>query len=84
VPSYLVESYVARTRAGDLAAMNSRARAAADAMRRQGIAVRYVRSTFLPDDEVCFHLFKAPTLEIATEVSTRASIPYDRIVEAIE
>jgi len=43
-----------------------------------------VRSTFLPEDEVCLHVFEAPSLQAAGEVSRRAAIAYDRIVEAVE
>lgn len=82
--SYLVESYVARTRAGELDPTTRRARAAAEAMRTEGIAVRYVRSTFLRNDEVCLHLFEAPSLEAATELTRRAAIACNRIIEAVE
>ena len=85
MPSYLVESYLARAaHAVELPATTRRARAAAEAMCREGIAVSHVRSTFLPEDEVCLHLLEAPSLAAATELSTRAAIPCDRIVEAIE
>ena len=84
MPSYLVESYLARTRAVALDGATKRASEAAEAMRIAGIVVRHVRSTFLPDDEVCLHLFEAESLEAVTEVIRRAAIPYDRIVEAIE
>jgi Protein of unknown function (DUF4242) len=84
MPSYLVESYLARTRAVALDGATKRANEAAEAMRTAGIVVRHVRSTFLPDDEVCLHLFEAESLEAVTEVTRRAAIPYDRIVEAIE
>jgi hypothetical protein len=84
MPSYLVESYLAPARADELAATTSRARRAAEAMCAEGVAVRYVRSTFLVEDEVCLHLFEAPSAEAAGEASTRAAISYDRIVEAVE
>lgn len=84
MPSYLVESYLSRTRASELAATTSRARQAAEAMGREGIAVRHVRATFLAEDEVCLHLFEAPSAEAAGEASRRAAIAYDRIVEAVE
>jgi hypothetical protein len=57
---------------------------AAEAMRGEGIAVRYVRSTFLPDDEVCFLFFGAPSLQVALELSKRAEIACNRIAEAVE
>lgn len=84
MPSYLVESYLSRTRATELAATTSRARQSAEAMSGEGIPVRHVRATFLAEDEVCLHLFEAPSAEAAGEASRRAAIAYNRIVEAIE
>jgi hypothetical protein len=84
MPSYLVESYLARTRADQLATTTSLARRAAAAMCAEGISVRHVRSTFLAEDEVCLHFFEAPSVEAVGEVSRRAAISYDRITEAIE
>jgi len=84
MPSYLVESSLARTRAAELAATASRARWAAEAMCEEGVLVRHVRSAFLAEDEVCLHLFEAPSAEAAGEASRRAAITYDRITEAVE
>jgi hypothetical protein len=84
MPSYLVESYLSRTRANELATTTSRARQAAEAMCGEGIPVRHVRATFLTEDEVCLHLFEAPSAEAAGEASRRAAIAYERIVEAVE
>ena len=84
MPSYLVESYLSRKRAAELAPTTNRARQAAEAMCGEGIPVRHVRATFLAEDEVCLHLFEAPSAEAAGEASKRAAIAYDRIVEAIE
>ena len=84
MPRYLVESYLSRTRAAELAPTKDRAHRAAEAMCEEGILVRHVRSTFLAEDEVCLHLFEAPTAGAAGEVSRRAEIDYDRIVEAVE
>jgi hypothetical protein len=84
MPRYLVESYLPRTRAAQLASTKERARRSAEAMSDEGVSVRHVRSTFLADDEVCLHLFDAPSAGAVEEVSRRAAIEYDRIVEAVE
>jgi hypothetical protein len=84
MPRYLIESYLSRTHAAELAPTRDRARWAAEAMCKEGILVRHVRSTFLAEDEVCLHLFEAPTAGAAREVSRRAEIEFDRIVEAVE
>jgi hypothetical protein len=57
VPRYLVEAYVPRSQVQEAEAAGHRARAAAEQLSREGTAVRHVRTTFLPDDEMCFHVF---------------------------
>ncbi len=84
MPSYLVESYLSRARPEELATTTNQARQAAEAMCGEGIPVRHVRTTFLAEDEVCLHLFEAPSPEAAGEASRRAAIAYERIVEAVE
>ena len=51
---------------------------------REGTQVRYVRTTFLPDDETCFHVFEAVSEEVVAEVFRRAGIVSGRIVSAVE
>ena len=84
MPTYLVEAYTSRSHAQEAWAAGRRARAAAKALSREGTAVRYVRTTYLPDDETCFHFFEAPSAEIVEEVSLRARLGRARIVPAID
>jgi hypothetical protein len=84
VPSYLVEVYLPRSRSDEARAAGRRARAAAEQLSREGVPIRYVRTTFLPDDETCFHLFEAPTPTAVEEVSRRAALGRARIIPAIE
>jgi Nickel responsive protein SCO4226-like len=82
VPRYLVEEYVPRSREARLA--GRAARAAAEELAREGTPVHYVRTTFLPDDETCFHVFEAASEEAVGEVCQRARIGSGRIVRAVE
>ena len=78
---FLVEAYTpsaAATSAG------SRARAAARQLALDGHPVRYVRSTFVPEDETCLHVFEAGSIETVREVSERAGLEPQRILEATE
>lgn len=84
MPSYLVEAYLPRSRAHEARASGGRARAAAEELSREGMPIRYVRTTFLPDDETCFHLFEAPSVEVVEEASSRAELGHTRVVPAIE
>jgi hypothetical protein len=78
VPSFLVESYVGSSTAADEA--RERARRTADL----GVGVRYVRTTFLPEDETILHLFEAPSASVLDEAGRRAALQFERIVEAVE
>jgi hypothetical protein len=77
VPSYLVETYAPLGRADEVEAALAR-------LANGREAVRHLRATFVPEDETCFHLVEAPSLEAVREALQRAAIPYERIVEAVE
>ena len=79
MPQYLVESYLAASAAA-IEDARERARAVEDG--RAGI--RYVRTTFVPGDEVVLHIFEAPSPEALHEAGQLAALSYDRIVEAVE
>src|SRR5918999_1583025 len=74
MPSYLVETYAPKLRVDEARAAGRRARAAAEQLSREGSRVRYVRTTFLPDDETCFHVFDAASEEAVGEAWRRAGI----------
>jgi hypothetical protein len=79
VTTYLIEAYVAD---GDVADLGDRARTAAETMRNEGHAVRYLRSVLVRADETCFHLFEAASEDVVAELAQRAELPYERMVEA--
>ena len=69
---FLVEAYV------------SRGAAPVDELRlREGSpVVRFVRSIFVPEDETCFYLFEAASIEAVREVVQRVGMQVERISEA--
>jgi hypothetical protein len=79
VPSYLVESYVS-----GLDAALEEAHAGARRTAALAAGIRHVRTTFVPEDETILHLFEAPSLEALDRAGRRASLSYQRIVEAVE
>ena len=81
---YLVEAYVPRSDVGEARAAGRDACAAAEELSDEGTHVRYVRSTFLPNDETCFYVFEAASEEAVREVCRRAGIGPGRIVRAVE
>jgi len=50
----------------------------------EGTPVRYLRSTFAPEDGRCMCLFEAPTSQHVKELNEAAKIPFSRIVEALD
>ena len=83
MPSYLVETYLARGRAGERAARERRARSAAEELTDGRIRVRFDRSIYVPDDEICFFLFDAPSGRDAALVAERAELDSIRVVEVV-
>ena len=80
---YLIEAYTPERGREDLPSLVTRARKAAAAMRRDGLDVRYLRPILVPEDEICFHLFEAPSADAVREASRRAELIYERIVETV-
>lgn len=82
--TFLVEAYVTRLDAARGRVLAAAARAAAEAMTRTGVPVRYLSSIFVPDDETCFHLLEAGSADAVRQASGRGEFAFERIVEAIE
>jgi hypothetical protein len=83
MPSYLIESYLPRSRSDELAADIGRLRRATESLAAEGTRVRHLRSTFLPDDELCLHLLEADSAATVGEASRRAAIEPARVVQAV-
>lgn len=83
VPSYLVETYLSRASAGERVASQQRARLAAEELTREQTSVHFERSIHIPEDEICFFVFQAPTRGDAALVAERARLDPIRIVEAV-
>ena len=83
MPSYLVETYLARGRAGERAALDRRARTAAEELTQERTRVRFERSIYVPEDEICFFVFDAPSGRDAARAAHRAELDPLRVVEAI-
>ena len=80
---FLVELYVSRSDAETVEGVAHCASVTAEELSREGARVRYVCSIFVPEDETCFCLFEAESVESVREAVERAAIPFDRIAEAV-
>lgn len=83
MPSYLVETYLARGHAGERPAREQRARSAAKELTRKGTRVRFERSIHVPEDEICFFVINAPSGRDAALLAQCAELDPFRVVEAV-
>jgi hypothetical protein len=83
VPSYLVETFLARGAAGERQARERRAHSAAETMTLEGTRVGFEGSIYVPEDEICFFTFAAPSGREAALVAQRAGLGALRVIEAI-
>lgn len=83
MPSYLVETFLARGAAGERHARERRAHSAAEAMTREGTRVRFEGSIHIPEDETCFFTFATLSGREAALVAQRAGLEPIRVVEAV-
>ena len=84
MPTYCLELYLPRATAARLEEEARQARLAAEAIATNGALVHYVRTTYLADDETCFHLFEANSAEDVAEAARRGGLPSERITLAVE
>jgi len=79
MPRYLIEAYLP-AQPGLLEEARRRAHCTAEL----GEQVHYLRTTFVPRDETCFHVFDAPSSTALGEAVRLAELDHLRIVEAVD
>jgi hypothetical protein len=83
VPEFFAEVYVSDgAGARTLPRIDDVSRAAA-ALAAEGTPVRLVRQIHVPDEETCFFLFEAPSLDQVLEVTARCGLRIDSVVGAV-
>jgi hypothetical protein len=84
MPSFIVETYLARGGAQERVTREQRARAAAEEVTQERTSrVRFERSIHVPEDEICFFVFAAASGEDAALAAERAGLDPIRVVEAV-
>lgn len=81
---YMVERNLKGISMTDLAGAQQAAIKTAQDMTAQGSKISYIRSTFAPDDGRCMCLFDGTSKEQVQELNDTASLPYHRVVEALD
>jgi hypothetical protein len=81
---YMVERNLKWIAMNDLAAAQKAAINTANAYTAKGTPMRYIRSTFAPEDGRCMRLFEAGSAEDVKRLNDEAKLPYLRVVEALD
>lgn len=81
---YMVERNLKGISMPDLAEAQKAAMATAAAMREQGTAIRYIRSTFAPQDGRCLCLFDASDEAEVRRLNDTAGLQYHSVVPALD
>ena len=82
--TFVVEVYVPPSKTGELEEVIRRLGDAREHAAPRAPDARYVRSTFLPEDEVCFHVFEAETAAAVRDLGAGLALTFDRVLEACE
>ncbi len=81
--TYVVERYVPRSTASDLRSEGERvAQAAKGLSGAETSVVTYLKSIYMPDDEVSFCLYNGDSADSIAACFEKAQIAFDRILEA--
>jgi hypothetical protein len=81
---YMVERNLKGIPMSDLAAAQKAAIGTAQVYTAKGTPVRYIRSTFAPEDGRCMCFFEATSAADVKKLNDEAKLPYSRIVEALD
>ncbi|HEX8844824.1 MAG TPA: DUF4242 domain-containing protein [Pyrinomonadaceae bacterium] len=81
---YMVERDLPGVTTDQLAAAQKAAIETGEQFTAEGKNVRYIRTTFVPDEAHCMCLFEADNADLVREVNEAAQIPFTRIVEAMD
>jgi uncharacterized protein DUF4242 len=78
---YMVERYLPGITTGQLDEASARLAAASEELTADGVEVRYLGSTFFPEEESCFCRFESPRADDVRRACQQAGISFARIVE---
>jgi hypothetical protein len=82
--TFMVERDLGGISMNDLGGAQRAAIAKGQELTAAGTPVRYLRSTFAPQDGRCMCLFEADKSEDVQRLNDEAGLPYDRIVPALD
>ena len=80
---YVVERYLPSFSRADLLPRLARLGPVIEALRTEGLMVRYLGSAIVVEDEACFCQFEGSSVAAVIEANRRADLPFDRVVAAV-
>lgn len=81
---FMVERNLSGISMDDLGNAQKAAIAKGNEMTAEGTPVRYIRTTFAPEDGRCMCLFEADESDDVKRLNDEAGLPYNRIVPAMD
>jgi hypothetical protein len=81
--TYIAECFWPDLRDDDVERRGDRLRAAAAELSLNGGNVELTGSIVLPEDEVVFYLFQAPSAELVRLACDRARLRFERVIESV-
>jgi uncharacterized protein DUF4242 len=81
---FMVELYVSRADPGAVERAALLTQKAAIQMTRLGTPVRYLRSIYAREDETCFFLYEAGSIDAVREAAVATGMPFEHVAEVIE
>jgi hypothetical protein len=76
---FIVELYVSGSDCDAAGRHELRAREAVAALRAEGTHVRFLRSIYLPEEETCFFLYRASSIDTVHVAARRAELAYEHV-----
>jgi hypothetical protein len=78
---FIVELYVSRTEGDRVGRDERQAREAAAELTAEGTPVRLLRSIYVPEDETCFLLYEASSVDAVHAAAHRAALMFEHVAE---
>jgi Protein of unknown function (DUF4242) len=81
--TFLVESYVPHLDERTAAELTSRCQAAVRRLRREGVALRWIRSFVMIDEETYLCVVAARDLDQVTRLNEQAGVEHEHVTEVV-
>jgi hypothetical protein len=81
--AFLVERYLSPAAAAALATSTARVARLCAGLDAEGTPVRYLYSAYLPTEDTCFCLFRAPSAEAVRAINDEGGFAFDRIIDTV-